>query len=59
MMKFSFKEDGFLKWLHILMMIDDTVLLATSKEKLVAKIMVMNQYCVEYGMVVNENLFFS
>ena len=30
--------DGFLQWLHLLMLMDDTVLLATSRERLIEKL---------------------
>ena len=37
MVKTSFQADGFLGMLHILMFMDDTILLATSREKLIEK----------------------
>ena len=46
--------DGFLSWLHILMLMDDTVIFATSREKLEEKLNVLGEYCQEYGMQVNE-----
>ena len=46
--------DGFLSWLHVLMLMDDTVLLATSKESLIQKLIILKDYCDEYGMQVNE-----
>ena len=47
--------DGFLSWLHVLMLMDDTIIFATSREKLLEKLEVLNDYCAEYGMVVNES----
>ena len=47
--------DGFLSWLHVLMLMDDTIIFATSREKLVEKLGILNEYCVEYGMQVNES----
>ena len=46
--------DGFLSWLHLLMLMDDTVILATSRESLVKKLGILKEYCDEYGMQVNE-----
>ena len=46
--------DGFLSWLHVLMLMDDTVIFATSREKLEEKLGVLREYCKEYGMQVNE-----
>ena len=46
--------DGFLSWLHILMLMDDTVIFATSRNKLEEKLGVLRDYCQEYGMQVNE-----
>ena len=46
--------DGFLSWLHLLMLMDDTVIFATSRESLIEKLDVLREYCDEYGMQVNE-----
>lgn len=48
-------DDGFLKWLHVLMLMDDTVILATSRERLSEKLKCLQGYCDEYGMVLNED----
>ena len=54
---YIFKEnsglDGFLTWLHVLVLMDDTVLLATSRNNMIKKIELLNQFCVSHGMVVN------
>ena len=54
-----FKErcgsDGFLNWLHILMLMDDTVILATSRNKLLEKLGILYDYCDTHGMVVNAD----
>ena len=47
--------DGFLEWLHTLILMDDTVLLSTSREGMLHKVMIMQSFCHEYGMVVNES----
>ena len=54
MVKARSPADGFLSWLHLLMLMDDTVIFATSREKLVKKLEILNEYCSEYGMQVNE-----
>ena len=46
--------DGFLSWLHLLMLMDDTVILATSRESLEMKLGILKDYCDEYGMQINE-----
>ena len=54
MVKNRSPSDGFLSWLHLLMLMDDTIIFATSREKLVKKLEILNEYCDEYGMQVNE-----
>ena len=46
-------DDGFLKWLHILMLMDDTVLLSTTRDRMKQKLALMKQYCNTYNMGVN------
>ena len=46
--------DGFLGSLHALMLMDDTVILATSRDMCVKKLDVVLNYCTEYGMEINE-----
>ena len=53
MIKETFEPESFLGWLHILMLMDDTVLLATSREQMINKIKILNAYCKTYGMVIN------
>ena len=40
-MKDRCPDDGFLKWLHVLMLMDDTVILATSRERLLEKLNIL------------------
>ena len=47
--------DGFLSWLHCLMLMDDTVILATSRVTFKQKLKILEEYCDEYGMVINED----
>ena len=48
-------NDGFLSWLHVLMLMDDTIILATSRTKLVEKLNILYDYCEDSGMVVNND----
>ena len=45
-------RDGFLSWLHILVLMDDTVLLATTRDSMIRKVEILKDYCTEYGMKV-------
>ena len=47
-------DDGLLEWLHLLVLMDDTVIMATSHEKLCEKLNVLAQWCNQSGMVINE-----
>lgn len=42
--------DGFVSWLRILVVMDDTVLIATTRENIARKQRILRQYCNEYGM---------
>ena len=46
--------DGFLSWLHLLMLMDDTVIFATSRKSMEKKLNILKEYCDEYGMQINE-----
>ena len=54
MIKERVGPDGFLGELHALLLMDDTVILATSREMCLTKMNVLSQYCHEYGMQINE-----
>ena len=47
--------DGFLGWLHLLMLMDDTVLFATSRTRLIEKLNLLAEWCNRCGMVINED----
>ena len=55
MVKEGMGIDGFLIWLHILVLMDDTVLLATTRGNMIKKVQILKNYCSEYGMKVNES----
>ena len=46
-------SDGYLGGLHTLLLMDDTILLATSRERLEKKFKVVQPFCTEYGMAIN------
>ena len=46
--------DGFLGNMHTLLLMDDTVIVSTSRHKMVEKLKVLIEYCNSYGMVINE-----
>ncbi|ELU14743.1 hypothetical protein CAPTEDRAFT_208100 [Capitella teleta] len=48
-------SDGWLKWLHLLMLKDDTVLLATTRERAEQKIQILTEYCQTSGMAINQD----
>ncbi len=48
-------EDGFLKWLHLLILMGAIVLLSTTRERMMNKLSLMKRFCSEYGMKVNES----
>ena len=48
-------DDGFLRWLHCLLLMDDSVLLATTQQRATEKIKIMIEFCEEYGMEMNIN----
>ena len=48
------QPDGFLRWLHILMLMDDTIIFATSRVRLLEKLEILHDYCESHGMLVNQ-----
>ena len=55
MLKAKIATDGFLGALHALLLMDDTVILATSRDMCIRKFKVVVEYCKDYGMVINED----
>ena len=53
MIKEAVPIDGFLGDLHVLMLMDDAVVLATSREMCIRKLNAVLDYCENYGMVIN------
>ena len=37
------------------MLMDDTVILATSRERLIAKLYILDEFCESHGMIINES----
>ena len=52
-----FKEkcnlDGFLGWLHLLVFMDDTVILSTTRQGAIRKLEMLSSFCNSHGMRVN------
>lgn len=46
-------EDGFLRWVHCLLLMDDSVLLSTSRDRAIEKLRIMTEFCSQYGMQMN------
>ena len=55
MLKAACPTDGFLDPLHSLMLMDDTAILATSRENMLKRYDASVQFCIEYDMVINED----
>ena len=49
----SSDNDDYLGRLHALVLMDDTILLATIRERLEKKFNIVQEFCKEYGMKVN------
>ena len=47
--------DGVLAWLHTLVLMDNTVLLATSRVGMINKIRILKEFCGEHGIIISEN----
>ncbi len=47
--------DGILGWLHVLMFMDDTVLLSTTRESMEKKLSLLQEWCNNNGMKVNTD----
>ena len=47
-------NDSFLRDLHLMVLMDDTVLVASSKELAIKKFRVLMTFCQQYGMEVNQ-----
>lgn len=46
--------DRFLQWIHVFILMDDTVLLSTTRGGILKKISLLHQYCTENGMIENQ-----
>ena len=53
LLKSTCSPEPILGWLHCLMLMDDTVILATSREKMMEKLKLLDRYCIENDMRVN------
>ncbi len=46
--------DGLLSWLHVLVLMNDAVLLSTSRNDMAGKVWLLKHFCNNYGMTVNN-----
>ena len=58
MLKSAVAAEGFLGGLHVLLLMDDAVILATGRDTCLTKLRVLCRYCDEYGMIINEKANF-
>ena len=49
------RNDGFLSWLHVLVLMDDTVILATTRNSMIYKVSLLRTFCQSYGMKINQS----
>jgi len=54
-MKSSCSNDSFLRWIHCLLLMDDTVILATTREMCIKKLTILQEFCLESGMMINRS----
>lgn len=54
-LKLHFPNDGFLGWLSSLAFMDDLVILSTSRESMICKLQLLDAFCDEYNMSINES----
>jgi exonuclease III len=45
--------DGYLEWLHVLMLMDDTIILATDRRRAEEKARILLEFCNSSGMMIN------
>ena len=55
MLKMRCADDSFLCWLHSLMLMGNTIILATTRERLREKLDILHEFCISHGMVINED----
>ena len=49
------RDEGFLSWLHVLVLMDDTVILAATRTSMIHKVSLLQNFCQSYGMKINQN----
>jgi len=54
-MKSGCSNDGFFRWIHCLLLMDDTVILATTTEMCIKKLTILQEFCLESGMMINRS----
>ena len=46
-------NDGFLEWLHTILLMDDAAIFATNRDRFIEKFLIMIQFCRKYCMEIN------
>ena len=54
LIKTTCAPDGFLAWLHLLVLMDDTVLLSTTRRGMSTKLHLLDQYCRSHKTKINS-----
>ena len=54
-MKEKCDSERFIQWLHVLVLMDDTVLLATTRDSMIKKVKILQEFCHDYGMLINSS----
>ena len=54
-LKLMCEPDGFLSWLHCLMLMDDTIIFASNRDAFFKKVKVLVRFCKTTGMVINDD----
>ena len=54
LIKENCRSEGFLQWLHLLVLMDDTVLLATTTVNMLSKLKLLKEFCENYGIKINK-----
>ncbi len=55
LIKENCRSKGFLRWLHLLVLMDDTVLVATTKVNMLTKLKLLKEFYENYGMQINQS----
>ena len=54
MLKSQHTADGFLGGLHLMLLMDDTIIMSTTRKEIESKLSTLQAFCDEYGMLMNH-----